>query len=341
MNLLWLLLLTGCASWAFTALLRRYALAKNLLDVPNNRSSHSIPTPRGGGLSIVVTFLIGLSYLWFVSLVDNIVFIGLCGAGLMVSVIGFIDDHGHVAAYWRLLSHFFAAGWLVFWLGGLPQFTLFGISVDLGWAGHVLAVIALVWLLNLYNFMDGIDGIAGIEAMSSTLVVALLFVFVFDNQETVALNLLMFAAVSGFFVWNFPSAKIFMGDAGSGFLGLIIAALALYGMHIEVAALWIWLILLGVFIVDGTYTLVRRLLRGDRVYEAHSSHAYQYASRKYGSHLPVTLAVLAINLCWLTPWAVVVSMEVVDGTLGLVMAYVPLVWLAWYFKAGEMEKAGL
>ena len=219
MNLLWLFLLAGGVSWVLTGLLRRYALVSSLLDVPNDRSSHSIPTPRGGGLSIVVTFLVGLLFLWFFSLVDNEVFIGLCAAGIVVAVMGFIDDHGHIAARWRLLGHFITASWLVFWLGGLPQLILLGVSVDLGWAGHLLAVVALVWSLNLYNFMDGIDGIAGIEALSSTLVVALLFLLVFDNKEIRSLHLLMSASVSGFFVWNFPPAKIFMGDAGSGFLG--------------------------------------------------------------------------------------------------------------------------
>ena len=301
MNLLWLFLLAGCISWALTALLRRYALAKNLLDVPNNRSSHSFPTPRGGGLSIVVTFLLGLSYLWFIFLVGDAVFIGLCGAGIVVAVIGFIDDHGHIAPYWRLLGHFFVASWLVFWLGGLPQITLFGLSVDLGWAGHVLAVVALVWLLNLYNFMDGIDGIAGIEALSSTLVVALLFLFWFKNQEMAVLNLLMFASVLGFLVWNFPPAKIFMGDVGSGFLGLMIGALALNGAYAESVVLWVWFILLGVFIVDSTYTLCRRLLRGDKIYEAHCSHAYQYATRKYGSHLLITFTVWLLTCAGLRP----------------------------------------
>jgi Fuc2NAc and GlcNAc transferase len=341
MYLLWLFLLAGCVSFALTVFLRRYALAKNLLDVPNIRSSHSFPTPRGGGLSIVIAFLLGLSYFWFTSLIDDEVFLGLCGAGIVVAVIGFIDDHGHIVAYWRLLGHFLVAGWLVFWLDSLPQITLFGLPVDLGWAGHMLAVVTLVWLLNLYNFMDGIDGIAGIEALSSTLVVALLFLFTFDNQAMAALNLLMFASVLGFLVWNFPPAKIFMGDVGSGFLGLMLGALALYGAHAESAMLWVWLILLGVFIVDSTYTLCRRLLRGDRIYEAHCSHAYQYASRKYGGHLQVTLTVLVINLCWLSPWAIAVASDLVDGASALLMSYVPLVWLAWYFKAGEKEKTGL
>ncbi len=124
MNLLLLLLLVGSASWALTGLLRRYALARSLMDVPNDRSSHSTPTPRGGGISIVATFLVGLFFLWVMSFLDYGVFVGLSGAGLVIAVIGFIDDHGHIAARWRLLGHFSAAIWFVFWLGGLPQLIL-------------------------------------------------------------------------------------------------------------------------------------------------------------------------------------------------------------------------
>ncbi len=338
MDLILWLLLCGFASWVLTAQLRRYALAKSLMDVPNERSSHSIPTPRGGGISIVVTFLIGLFFLWSTNLLANDTFIALIAAGALVAIIGFIDDHGHIAARWRLLGHFTAAVWIVFWLGGLPPLIMFGYSVDLGWTGHVLSVVALVWLLNLYNFMDGIDGIAGIEATSSTLIVGLLFFFVFNNKEMAFLNLLMFAAVIGFLMWNFPPAKIFMGDAGSGFLGLMLGALALYSAHVDALMLWVWLILLGVFIVDSTYTLLRRMLRGDKVYEAHCSHGYQYASRKYGSHLPVTLAVLLINLFWLAPWSLAVVFGAVDGVVAVLFAYAPLLWLAWHFHAGELER---
>ena len=338
MELLWLfLLLIGSVSWALTGLLRRYALSNSLIDIPNERSSHFTPTPRGGGVSIVVAFQVGSIFLWIMSILDNMVFVGLSGAGLIIAIIGFIDDHGHIAARWRLLGHFSAASWLVFWLGGLPLLIVFGSSVDFGWAGHVLAVIVLVWLLNLYNFMDGIDGMAGIEALSSTLVAGFLFIFVFDNQDMAILNLLMSSAVIGFLIWNFPPAKIFMGDAGSGFLGLMLGALALYGAHVASQMFWVWLILLGVFVVDATYTLIRRLLRGDKVYEAHRSHAYQYASRKFGSHLPVTISVLLINLFWLTPWSVFVALGMLDGMSGMIFSYIPLLWLAWYFHAGELE----
>jgi Fuc2NAc and GlcNAc transferase len=338
MKLLWVFLLVGSASWVLTGLFRRYALAKSLIDVSNERRSHSRPTPRGGGIAIVLTFLLGLVLLWDMSLVEDKLFVALTGAGLLVAIIGFIDDHGHIAIRWRLLAHFSAAGWLLFWIGGLPPLSLFGASFDLGWAGHLLASVALVWLLNLYNFMDGIDGIAGIEAVSIALVSASLMALVVEHQGMASLHMLMLASVAGFLVWNFPLAKIFMGDGGSGFLGLMLGALALYSAHIAPEMFWVLLISLGIFIVDATYTLIRRLLRGDKVYEAHRSHAYQYASRKYGSHRLIALSVLVINLFWLAPWCIAVAFGAVDGAAGMLLAYAPLLWLAWYFHAGELEQ---
>ena len=126
-----------------------------------------------------------------------------------------------------------------------------------------------------------------------------------------------------------------MGDAGSGFLGLMLGALSLQAAVARPVLLWCWLVLLGVFIVDATVTLVRRLLRGERVYEAHRSHAYQHASREFGAHRPVTLAVAAINLCWLIPWAMAIASGLVEGLVGLVAALVPLLALALRFRAGN------
>lgn len=333
----WMFLIISSASWVITGLLHRFALAKSLVDIPNERSSHTVPTPRGGGLSVVVTFLIGLALLWVTSTLDSKPFVALAGAGLLVAIIGFMDDHGHIAARWRLLAHFSAAVWLLFWLDGLPPLPMFGLNLDMGWVGHLLAIVTLVWLLNLYNFMDGIDGIAGIEAVSATTIIGLLTVLAFDHQGIAAIHMLMAASVFGFLIWNFPPAKIFMGDAGSGFLGLMLGGLALFSAQIAPQMLWAWLIMLGVFIVDATYTLLRRLQRGDKVYEAHRSHAYQYASRKYGRHLPVTIAVLVINLFWLAPWSFAVAFDVIDGAVGVLLAYTPLVWLAYHFHAGELE----
>ena len=327
-------------AWFLTALLRRYALARSLLDVPNARSSHSLPTPRGGGVAIVVAFLLGLCVAFFTGLgIAAELFYALLGAGLGIALLGFLDDHGHIAARWRLLGHFLAAAWALYWLGGLPPLAVFGGLLKLSWIGHVLAAFYLVWLLNLYNFMDGIDGIASVEAICVCLGGAILYALLETSLLTDLPLLMLAAAVLGFLLWNFPPARIFMGDAGSGFLGIVLGVLSLQAAWTNPLLLWAWLILLGVFIVDATLTLLRRLLRGEKVYEAHRSHAYQYASRRFGRHLPVTMAVAALNLVWLLPLAMLVALGWLDGLLGVLVAYAPLVVLAWRFDAGRAEAA--
>src|SRR5690606_25861789 len=325
---LWCLLpLVVCVSSLLTWVLRRYALSRSLMDIPNARSSHSVPTPRGGGVAIVLSYLAVLPLLGYQQWLGWPLVAGLMGAGAWVAVVGFLDDHGHIAARWRLLAHFIGAGWALGWLGGLPPLVIFGFDLDFGWLGYALAAFYLVWLLNLYNFMDGIDGIARVEAICVCLGGALLYLLLGEGGAALA-PLALALAVAGFLFWNFPPARIFMGDAGSGFLGIALGVLSLQAAWVAPQLLWSWLILLGVFIVDATWTLFRRLLRGDKVYEAHRSHAYQYASREFGKHLPVTLAVAGLNLFWLLPIALWVGLGGLDGALGLLVAYLPLVLAA-------------
>jgi Fuc2NAc and GlcNAc transferase len=331
-----LIILLAVISFVLTAVFRSYALNKNIIDVPNERSSHSLPTPRGGGLAIVLSFLAALIVLFFSEAIPTQSLIGLFIAGAAIALLGFLDDHGHIAARWRLLGHFGGAAILLWSLDGLPALTAFGINVQLAWFGGLLACIYLVWLLNLYNFMDGIDGIASVEAVTVCLGGALV-AWLAGYPEGTTLPLFLAAAVSGFLLWNFPPAKIFMGDAGSGFLGLMIGGLSIYSAWLAPQLFWCWLILLGVFIVDATVTLLRRFLRGDKVYEAHCSHAYQYASRHFKSHKTVTLSVLVLNVIWLLPLAVLAAIEIMDGALLMVIAYLPLVVLALRFNAGKKE----
>jgi len=339
MNYGGLILIEVLVSFALTFYLRRYALHKSLLDIPNARSSHSTPTPRGGGVAIVVSHILAITLMVWAGMLDRYAFIAMAGAGLLIAVIGFIDDHNHIAARWRLFGHFAAAAWGLFWLGGLAALNFWDASLDLGLPGSIIAAFYLVWMLNLYNFMDGIDGIASVEALCVCGGAVLLYVLT-GHPDLVWMPLALAAAVAGFLVWNFPPAKIFMGDAGSGFLGVSLGLLSLQAGWTSSSLLYAWLILLGVFVVDATVTLGRRLLRGDKVYEAHRSHAYQFASRRYGSHLPVTLAVAVINVVWLLPVALAVAVFGLEGIIGIFIAYLPLVILAIRFQAGELERNG-
>ena len=212
-------------AWVFTSAVRRYALAAKLLDLPNERSSHTVPTPRGGGVAIVLSSLLLVLVLGLPGFIERRLAIASLGAGLIVAVLGFMDDRSSLPARWRFLGHAAAAAWVLWWMDRIPQVPIFGTLVDLSYAGPALCGLYLVWMVNLFNFMDGIDGIASVEAITTALGGALLWWL--TGSGTGWLVAVLFAAcVGGFLVWNFPPAKIFMGDAGSGFLGLMVALLS-------------------------------------------------------------------------------------------------------------------
>jgi Fuc2NAc and GlcNAc transferase len=327
-----LMVITAGLTWA----LRLYALRNGLVDVPNIRSSHEVPTPRGGGIAIVTGFLTAVALLWARGGLEGHVAAAIIGAGLMVSAVGFLDDHSPIVPRWRwrLAVHFGAGAWALACLGGLPPLVVFGTAVDLGWVGHLLAVVYLAWLLNLFNFMDGIDGIAGTQTVTiSGAVIGLYFLSPNVGLEWVVPAALA-SATLGFLVWNWPPARIFLGDAGSGFLGMMLGVISVRASHHSPELVWSWLILLAVFVVDATVTLLRRLWRGELFYEAHRNHGYQYLATRLGAHRPVTLSVAVVNLAYLTPLAVIVALGYVEGVVGVLLAYIPLVGLAFRLQAG-------
>ena len=331
-------LLIFLASVVLTGLIRRYALSQQVLDIPNQRSSHTTPTARGGGLAIVLSFLGALIWLTITHDLPGTWVAGL-GAPFLVAVIGFCDDHTHVPARWRFLTHVAAALLALYCLNAIPA----GVSglnpfAQLSWAGVALLILLLVWLLNLFNFMDGIDGIASSEALFVAWGLAGFLCSVDLNLclAAVALGL----AAAGFLVWNWPPAKIFMGDVGSGFLGLLLGILILMAARQTPVLLFCGVILFGIFAVDASYTLLVRIATGQVWYAAHCSHAYQRAARQYG-HLRVLMACWLINLCWLLPIAVLVFLQPVYAWLGLLISYAPLLALAYFFKAGQIPHNSL
>lgn len=326
-NLMCFLLIT-VISLFLTELVRRYSLKMNILDMPGERSSHSTATPRGGGLSIVVIFLVVVSFNDL--LVTNLVF-ALIGAGILIAAVGFWDDHADIAAKWRLVSHFIAAAWVLYWLGGLPEFTLFGFSINTSWFGMLIVAFLLVWMLNLFNFMDGIDGIAASEVVFVTSTGA--YISYLNGVEHLSfISFVLTASTMGFLILNWSPAKIFMGDVGSGFVGLMLGIIV-YVNILEGSSIWPWLILLAVFLVDTGVTLVIRALNGDKWYEAHCSHAYQHAARKWG-HKKVTLSVIAINIFLLFPLALLSQLKPDWGFLLTLLTFVGLIVVALKFKAG-------
>lgn len=337
----WLIPLVLLGAFLLTGLVRRLALRGALLDIPNQRSSHMTPTPRGGGVAIVGAFLLGGVGLAAISPAGSAGFTALLlFTSLLVAGIGLWDDLRQLSAKQRILVHLLAAVLLVW---GLGREGLCGPVSGQLWLlrllGGLLLVLAVVWALNLFNFMDGIDGLAGGEAVFVAVGGALLLSLGGGSLEMVLL-LLLAAACLGFLVWNWPPARIFMGDVGSGFLGFVLAALALrtaiFRDDLPLAA---WLILPGVFLADATITLLRRMARGERWYNAHRSHAYQHAAVRYGRHRPVTMAAMAINLFWLLPLSVLcVILPGFDVSL-TILAYLPLLGLVVKFNAGGENRS--
>lgn len=285
-----------------TAWIRSYAFSINLLDYQNSRSSHVTPTPRGGGLAFVVGGLAGAVVLAAAGRMPPALAVALVLCGGMVSLIGYLDDHGKVGVPLRFAVHVLAAFIALLLLGGLPDILIGSTLFAWGWSGYLLGTIAIVWVLNLFNFMDGIDGLAASEAIF-VLMSAAVFQLTSGESEIAWVPAILACSVLGFLLWNWPPAKIFMGDVGSGYLGFVISILAVAHARENPVAIYAWLILSGVFFVDATVTLLRRFARGEKLYEAHRSHAYQWLSRRWGSHLKVTSLVWCINVVWLFPCA--------------------------------------
>jgi Fuc2NAc and GlcNAc transferase len=330
-------LLVSGASAVLTAWVRRNALSRGVIDYPNRRSSHSQPTPRGGGISIVITTAIALVVLWYRGLIDTALLLALQLGGVAVAAVGYADDRGSVAVRVRLAVHLASAICAVYVLGGFPAVQIGAAVFHLGMVGNVCGVLAIVWVLNLFNFMDGIDGIAATESVFIVTAGAVLCSLAGSSSSVMVAAPILAAAIMGFLIWNWPPAKIFMGDVGSGYLGYMIAVLAIGAARENGVALFVWLILGGIFFVDATLTLFRRLARGEKIYEAHRSHAYQWLARRWQSHRRVTLTVIAVNVCWLLPAAGLALRFPHWAAECTVAALLPIALLAMAAGAGRAE----
>lgn len=304
-----------------TSAVRKYALRHDVLDHPNERSSHVAPVPRGGGLAITAVTLTAVVLMYALGAVEREFALAIVGGGGLVAWIGWRDDHSSISAGARALVHFASAAWALFWLEGFPSLRIGTQSIALGWVGALFAAIGIVWLLNLYNFMDGIDGIAGMEGLSVAAMGATISVIMGANQIGLV-SAALAGGCAGFLVWNWAPAKIFMGDVGSGFVGYALAVTAVASERDGGPALIIWALLLGAFIFDATVTLIRRILRGERWAVAHRRHAYQRAVSSGFNHRQVTAAYLAISflLFGIAYWISIRPDRVVHGMVAALLA---------------------
>ncbi|MBA6412853.1 glycosyl transferase family 4 [Parahaliea sp. F7430] len=285
------------------------------LDHPNQRSSHSRPTPHGGGAPTLLSFalMVGLAALCFVSW--QAAYLWMLALGLSLMALGVVDDAVQLSVPLRF-SIYSLCCLLLSWL--------FLSSVSSGTWLVLPIALALLWLLNLYNFMDGIDGIAAIQGFIASCTAGLLAVVYQGAFDYALFCFLLGFSLLGFLAWNLPPAKLFMGDAGSVPLGFLLGALALFGEVSGALPAACWLILLAAFITDATWTLLSRLLRGEKVTEAHREHLYQRLSRRWGSHWRVDMALLAVLAFWLFPMALAAQTYQQYQLFHVILAYFPL-----------------
>ncbi|WP_417309680.1 MraY family glycosyltransferase [Devosia sp.] len=319
---------------AITSVVRQRALSRGELEQVNARSSHVVPTPSSGGIGIatggtLVTLAIAYLQPW--------VGMPVAIAGILIAILGYVDDRRHIPARWRLGAQIILVGVVVSVLPLDVLSTALGIAMP-DMVLFVLLVIAGAFWLNLFNFMDGIDGLAASEAIFLLLALTLL---PFLISPAVMIHPSFWwpvgvaAACGGFLVLNWPPAKIFMGDVGSTWLGLMLTFFALLGLVMGSVNLPQLLILPAAFLADALTTLGRRLARGERVYEAHRRHAYQLLALRFGSHRKVTLLYMAINVVVLLPLTWHARDLGAVGWLVALAVYAVLVPAAWWAGAGR------
>ncbi|OGI42769.1 MAG: hypothetical protein A2150_07660 [Candidatus Muproteobacteria bacterium RBG_16_64_11] len=244
-----------------------------ILDYPNERSLHTRPTPRTGGLAILAAICgvtVPLALAW-----PTITMGIIAGGGLSIAMLSFLDDRFSISPALRMLAHVVVA--ILLLAGGLGPSGLSLPGMYLAWPvaiGAPLSVLFVVWMINLYNFMDGMDGLAGGMTMIGFSSFALLGMIA-GNAPFATLSLAAAAAAGGFLVFNFPPARIFMGDAGSSLLGFLAAALAVWGERDGIVPMWATLLIFSPFIVDASATLLQRAWRGETLWQAHKRHYYQ------------------------------------------------------------------
>lgn len=301
-------------------------MAQDLLDIPNNRSSHTVPTPRGGGLAIVIVLLMSGVVSLFLPQAPIDVLVCLLLATLAFSLLGWQDDKHDLPASVRfliqLLIAVFASGWLL-WAAVPGYSTSFALLALL-----LLSTLWIAWMANLYNFMDGIDGISAVESL--ILGATTSYWFAISGVASMAIICIAVAGASvGFMRWNWSPAKIFMGDVGSLALGAFFAIIAIIGTTRLDIPFLAFLILYAVYLADSGVTLLHRIIKKEKWWQAHRSHFYQRAVQSGFSHAQVSLSVMALNIIFAV-LASLLIMGIINATAAMVVTMailMPLMFL--------------
>lgn len=305
----------------------------HVLDKPNERSLHTSPIPRSGGVAILAGMLAGTALVMFIF--GAIPDIWLLAALVPVTGVSYLDDRAGVPVLLRLLAHFAGAGLLVWGAGLVYQGGMLpGIDGPrLLWLGGLFVLVCVVWMINLYNFMDGMDGLAAGMAVIGFSFFAVMG-WQAGNMLFAQISFVIAGAVGGFLVFNFPPARIFMGDMGSSVLGLLAAAFSLWGARDGILPLWAAILIFSPFIVDASVTIIRRMYRGEKIWQAHKTHFYQQLVQAGWGHRKTVLVEYAIMLgCGVTAWW---AMRAAVEVQVLVLAGWALFYFSFFFWVSRL-----
>jgi UDP-N-acetylmuramyl pentapeptide phosphotransferase/UDP-N-acetylglucosamine-1-phosphate transferase len=285
------ILALGFISYILTYFIRNYALRNKIVDIPNERSLHDIPIPKGGGIAITLTWYAGITLLYFTGIIERDLYYALL-SGIIIAVVSLADDLRGLTPFIRLIAHFLAAILAFYFLNGLRPLIIPGFNVNYNFLIYPLAIVGMVWFINLFNFMDGVDGFASVEVITISCV---LFIMSWN-----LLTILLISCITGFLCWNWPKAKIFMGDVGSTQLGFILVVLGIYFHNTLEFSILNWIMLTSPFWFDATLTLFRRWRNKEKLSEAHRKHVYQRIVQAGFSHAKVNIFLIFINIFIIT-----------------------------------------
>jgi Fuc2NAc and GlcNAc transferase len=304
-------------SFALTYIIKQYAIKKSLVAIVNERSSHTVPTPHGGGIAITIIWFIGIIYLYLSNQIDMNIFYAFL-AGSIISVVSFFDDLYELSPKLRIVVQSIVALIGLYFIDGFHSLGFGVFEITNTFVTNLFAFLLILWFINLTNFIDGINGYVG----SMFVFLGVAGFTLFDDSYF----LILIVAVLGFLYWNWNKAKIFMGDVGSTLLGYNIAIITLSFGNQSSDNFWIWILLFSLFWFDATITLIRRKMNGENLSQAHKKHAYQRLTQAGWSHYKVTNYSIVLN-CILFCFVyfvsnVIISLLLAMLLLTLVMLYV-------------------
>jgi len=315
-------------SWMGVFLYKKYAIFNGIISNPNYRTLHEVPIPSGGGVIFSLLFILSIFLIWLNQQLSNNLFFMLGVGGVTASLLGFKDDISNIKASNKLIIQLILSSWVIFclyldnllYLNWLPIFILIPVLL-----------FVMVWFVNAYNFIDGVDGMAASGAIFLSLTLALVLFLTDKSVELIPVFILIAILVGGFISFNWPPASIFMGDAGSVFLGYTFGSLMLYTTLNGDITVWVWITVFGYFFADTMVTQIVRVILVEKWYLPHRSHAYQNLARITASHSKVTSGVVLYNILWVLPLTLLSVFRPENEVIIAILANLPALIIAYKY----------